>query len=257
MEKAGISYSYFDGGAPEVGPPPLILIHGAGGTRLNWPPEIRRLKGIQVYALDLPGHGDSPSGAMGSVSGFARRILDWMDEENLPRAVLAGHSMGGAITQTIALMAPERVAGIVLVSTGARLRVHPQILDLSSDREQFHSVAELVTSWSFSEGCEDRLRELALERYREGDPEVMHSDFHACNNFDIMEEVEDIHTPTLVICGEEDRMTPVKYSNYLAERIEGAELVRISGAGHMVMLEKPKEVSKAIKEFMMGVVGRQ
>ena len=173
-----------------------------------------------------------------------------MDEENIHQAVIAGHSMGGAITQAVALMAPERIRGIVLVSTGARLRVHPKILELSSDAEQFDQAAEIITSWSFSESADSRLRELALARYKETKAEVANADFHACNEFDIMEELSRIKTPTMVICGEEDQMTPVKYSRYLAEHIDGARLVVVPGAGHMVMLEKPKEVAAAIKTFV-------
>jgi pimeloyl-ACP methyl ester carboxylesterase len=87
----------------------------------------------------------------------------------------------------------------------------PKILELSSDEELFHDAAELVTAWSFSEGADERLQELGLERLKETKAEVTNSDFHACNDFDIMEELSHIKVPTLVICGEEDRMTPVRH----------------------------------------------
>jgi pimeloyl-ACP methyl ester carboxylesterase len=211
------------------------------------------MKGVEVYALDLPGHGESSGEPERSVDGFARRVLNWIDAQNIPRAIVAGHSMGGAITQRIALRAPDRTAGIVLVSTGARLRVHPKILELSSDEELFHDAAELVTAWSFSEGADERLQELGLERLRETKAEVANSDFHACNDFDIMEELVHIKVPTLVICGEEDRMTPVKYSRYLFEQIKGANLVVVPGAGHMVMLEEPAMVANSIYEFVFNL----
>lgn len=253
METADISYSHFDSGDQDNGSPPLLLIHGAGGTRLNWPPEIRRMKGVEVYALDLPGHGESSGRSERTVDGYAQSVLDWMDAQNIPTAIVAGHSMGGAITQTMALRAPNRTAGIVLVSTGARLRVHPQILELSSDAEKFDQAAEIVTNWSFSENADTRLKQLALARYKEMKAEVANFDFHACNEFDRMEEIGQIRTPTLVICGEEDVMTPPKFSRYLAEQIEGADLVLIPGAGHMMALEKPDVVANAIKEFVQGL----
>jgi pimeloyl-ACP methyl ester carboxylesterase len=80
--------------------------------------------------------------------------------------------------------------------------------------------------------------------------EVAHSDFHACNSFDLMDQLGEIHTSTLVVCGEEDLMTPVKYSQYLADSIKGANLFLVPNAGHMVMLEKPDEVAERIKEFV-------
>jgi pimeloyl-ACP methyl ester carboxylesterase len=211
------------------------------------------MRGVEVYALDLPGHGESSGSSERTVEGYARSVLRWLDVEDIPKAVLAGHSMGGAITQTMALMAPNRTAGMVLVSTGARLRVHPNILQLSSDEQQFHEAAELVTAWSFSEGADERLRELGLERLKETKAQVANSDFHACNDFDIMGELGRIHIPTLVICGEEDLMTPPKFSRYLSEQIEGATLVLIPGAGHMVMLERPKVVAEEILRFMQDL----
>lgn len=249
MGESTISYSHFNDGPPENGALPLLLIHGAGGTRLNWPPEIRRMKGMDVYGLDLPGHGESLGIPKNTIEDFAHDILSWMDEVNISRAVVGGHSMGGAITLTMALMAPERTAGIVLVSTGSKLRVHPEILALTSRQDRYHEAAELVTKWSFSENVDTRVRDLAQERLKEVAAKVVHSDFLACDSFDLMQQVKSIKVPALVICGEEDQLTPVKYSRFLSEHIEGADLFLVPGAGHMVMLEEPKVVANAIREF--------
>jgi pimeloyl-ACP methyl ester carboxylesterase len=78
-------------------------------------------------------------------------------------------------------------------------------------------------------------------------PQTIHDDFSACNAFDVTERLGEIRCPTLVICGTEDRLTPVKYATLLAERIPGAELKLIEGAGHMVMTEKPDLVAEAIE----------
>ncbi len=250
MGESTISYSHFNDGPPEKGALSLLLIHGAGGTRLNWPPEIRRMKGMDVYGLDLPGHGESLGIPESTIEEFAHGILSWMDELNISRAFVGGHSMGGAITLTMALMAPERTAGIVLVSTGAKLRVHPEILALTSSQDQYHEAVELVTKWSFSENVDTRVRDLARERLKEVAAMVVHSDFLACDSFDLMQQVESIKAPALVICGEEDQLTPVKFSRYLSEHIEGADLFLVPGAGHMVMLERPGEVAERIEEFM-------
>src|SRR5574337_242258 len=117
-----------DSGPSPAGGPLLVLVHGAGGTHRHWPEEVRALPGRRVIALDLPGHGGSPGPAPGTVAGLARSVLGLLDALGVPGAVVAGHSMGGAVALTLALEAPARVAGLCLVGTGARLRVSPAVL---------------------------------------------------------------------------------------------------------------------------------
>lgn len=75
-------------------------------------------------------------------------------------------------------------------------------------------------------------------------------DYRACDGFNLMDRVDAIRAPTLVITGTEDRMTPPKYARYLAERIAGARLVLIPGAGHYVQIERPEETTAAIRGFL-------
>src|SRR5574341_24760 len=81
----------------ETAKPPLILIHGAGSSHLDWPPELRRMKNYNVLALDLPGHGRSDEQGRTRIEDYAVAVLAFMDAFTLDRAVLVGHSMGGAI----------------------------------------------------------------------------------------------------------------------------------------------------------------
>ena len=78
----------------------------------------------------------------------------------------------------------------------------------------------------------------------------MLNDFHCCDKFDIMGKVHTIKLPTLIIVGSEDEMTPIKYANYLADKIKGANKVIIEGGTHFVFAEKPSEVNQAISEFL-------
>ncbi len=171
----------------------------------------------------------------------------------LSRIILGGHSMGGAISQKFALTAPQKLGGLILVGTGARLRVHPSILETTADPKRFTEAVDKIIDWSFSESAPERLVELAHRRMLEVDPNVIHDDFVACDNFDVMEQVSKIKLPALVICGEADRLTPMKYSEYLVDKIHAARLQRVPEAGHMVMLEKPEIVSSAIGEFAAEV----
>jgi pimeloyl-ACP methyl ester carboxylesterase len=248
--EAGIYYSHFSGRASPVEHLPIVLIHGAGGTHLNWPPELRRMEWAQVYGVDLPGHGRSSGNPEETIGGYARRVTKWMDALNLGAVVLVGHSMGGAISLTISMEIPDRVKGLVLVGSGAKLRVHPQILALTENEESYPQAAGLVTTWAFSTNADSDLKELALSRMAEVPARVVHADFLACDKFDMMDRLGEIRVPTLVLCGGEDQMTPVKYSRYLVDHIPDAKLELVEGAGHMLMLEKPEALAKLLRDFI-------
>ena len=84
-------------------------------------------------------------------------------------------------------------------------------------------------------------------------PAVFLNDFLCCDKFDIMDQVHNIKLPTLVICGNEDEMTPVKYTKYLAGKIEGVQEVIIDGATHGASREKPGEYNQAIERFLASL----
>lgn len=228
---------------------PVVLIHGAGGHHLYWPSEIRRLPGYRIYAPDLPGHGKSSGRGLQTIDLYVRALAEWLDSIGIGRAVFVGHSMGGAIALTIALQQRERVIGLGLVATGAKLRVAPDLLNEVSAETTFNKAIEKIAARSFSSQAPERVVELALTRMQEIRPSVLHADLRACDGFDVSSRVGKIQAPTLVICGEEDRMAPLRYSQYLADQIEGATLTVIPNAGHMVMLEKPFEVEAALVDF--------
>jgi len=238
------------GGDLDADSPPLVLIHGSGGSRLHWPPQVRRLPNYRVFGLDLPGHGDSPGNGETTINGYVKRVVEWLDEQRIESAVLAGHSMGGAIAMTAALEEPDRVAGLVLVGTGGRLRVTEEILQASADPDRLKETVEVVTAWSFADQTPEKLVTLAKMRMMEIQSEVIHGDFTACNQFDILDRLAEIQIPSLILCGEQDRLTPLKYARYLDEHIPESTLVLIEGAGHMVMLERPLEVAEAVENFL-------
>ncbi len=238
-------------GGLQIIAPPLVLVHGAGGNLMHWPGELRRLAGHAVYALDLPGHGRSRGTGRSEIGAYAevvRRFADALQPELARPFVLAGHSMGGAIAIEFALRYPGRLAGLILVGTGARLRVAPQILEgILAD---FAGATELLTAWAHAETTDPNLRRLYLRRLREVDPRVLHGDFLACDAFDRRADVGRIAVPTLILCGDTDRLTPAKYSQFLHEQIAGSRLMVIPHAGHMVMLEQPRAVAQAVTEFL-------
>jgi pimeloyl-ACP methyl ester carboxylesterase len=229
----------------------LVLLHGTGGSRLHWPGELRRLPDATVYALDLPGHGRSSGRGCDTIEGYAEAVVAFLDAAGIEQAIVVGHSMGGAIAQTLALDFADRVTGLVLVATGARLRVAPAILE--GVRSNFEQTAKLITRFAWSPEAPPALVEQGRQALLEMDPHVVWGDFAACDRFDVMERLGEIEAPTLVIAGSADQLTPVKYARFLAERVSEARCVIVEGAGHMVMLERPREVMQAVQELLMGI----
>jgi pimeloyl-ACP methyl ester carboxylesterase len=228
--------------------PSLVLVHGAGGSRLHWPAELSHLPGASVYALDLPGHGRSEGQGCDAIVNYAEAVVAFLDAVRIERAIVVGHSMGGAVAQTLALDFASRVAGLVLIATGARLRVAPAILEGIHDN--FEGAVELITRFAWSPEAPQTMTELGRQALRETGPDVLLGDFGACDRFDAMERLEEIKTPALIVAGSADHLTPIKYARFLADHIANADLAVVEGAGHMVMLERPKEVTKAIREFL-------
>jgi pimeloyl-ACP methyl ester carboxylesterase len=228
---------------------PIVFIHGAAGSHLVWGRQVHVLGEIaRAVALDLPGHGKSDPRGRDSVDAYREMVLGLLDALAFDRAVIVGHSMGGAIAQMLALSHPDRVAGLGLVGTGARLRVLPAILD--GVLNDFDSTARLVVEYSYAPGADASLRQLAEEQFRACALTVTHGDFAACNAFDIIARVAEIRAPTLIVCGSADQLTPIKYSEFLAAKIPQARMAAIEGAGHSVMIEKPDAVNRALAEFV-------
>lgn len=226
----------------------VVFVHGAGGTHRHWGYQLQGVDGWNLYALDLPGHGRSGGESRSSITEYAEFLSSFLGALGLTSATLVGHSMGGAIAQTLALTHSSAVDRLVLVGTGARLRVLPSFLQgLLGD---FESTVEIGLGYAYSASAPQELIDLGRQEWLANPPKVLHGDFLACDRFDVMDRIGEIDCPTLVICGEEDQLTPLKYSQFLAERIPGAALAMIPGAGHMVMLEQSEQVTTAIAEFL-------
>jgi pimeloyl-ACP methyl ester carboxylesterase len=229
---------------------PLLLVHGAGGTHLHWPEALRTLPGRRVLAVDLPGHGQAPLPGETTIPGYAGAILGMLDTLGIPRAVVAGHSMGGAIALSLAMDAPGRVAGLFLVGTGARLRVAPAILAGSADPARAAETAEAMAAFSFGPAASAEERATLARGVAAQPAGVLHDDFAACDAFDAMARLGSIRAPAFVVVGEEDRLTPPKYSAFLRERLPGEGMLLVPGAGHMVATEAPEEVTAAAAAFL-------
>jgi pimeloyl-ACP methyl ester carboxylesterase len=224
----------------------LIFIHGSGNTGLVWHYQTRHFADSE--AISFPGHPEGKPCT--SIEGYAEWLHQYFLEKGYSELILAGHSMGGAVAQMYALNYPQYVKGLILIGTGARLRVRPDFLSL------MEAGIEAPATWIknlvelFYSRVASAVRERVINEVAEVGARVQLNDFRCCDKFDVMDRVHQITAPTLVICGTGDEMTPLKYSQYLASKIAGARLVIIEGGSHFVFMEKPGEVNRAIAEFL-------
>ena len=232
----------------------IVFLHGAGGSHHTFRDQWAGLRGaVRMVIPDLPGHGRSGGTPLESVDACAAWVVDFVKEIGLERFLLAGHSMGGAIALQAALGGIKGLEALVLLGTGARLRISPAIFEGIGGR--FREFAPELVGWMTSAASSGLRREDVTTDVLSTRPATFLADFHACNGFDVMNRLGAIRVPTLVVSGDDDRLTPLKYGEYLAANIPGAVLKIIHGAGHLAMLEKPTEVNNTIAAFVHSLEG--
>lgn len=231
----------------------LVFVHGSMESHRTWDLQRQLSKTHRIILLDLPGHGQSDSLVQSvTVKGLADHVATFVKALGAGPAVLIGHSLGGAICIQLALDSPALVRALVLVGTGAKLGVLPAILEaLKTD---FRASVELaIGGMAFASSARPDIIERSKSESLKCRPDVAYADFVACNNFDVRDRVSLIQAPSLIIVGDEDRLTPVKWSQFLKDKIPGSSLQVVARAGHMVMLEQPEEVNRSILTFLAGL----
>jgi len=227
----------------------LIFIHGSGAAGDIW--YFQKLRFPDADAPDLPGH---PRGQLcESVDEYVEWLHSYIQGQGYKDVVLAGHSLGGAITLLYALKYPQDLKGIISIGSGARLRVLPLILEAIREKldDQQGWLNELVVPLYAT--VDETVRQLMIPRMLANGPAAQLNDFLACDKFDIMDRVGEIKLPALAIVGDQDNMTPPKYSQYLASHLPNCRAVIIEGCTHLAFLEKPDQVNLAIEGFLTQI----
>ncbi|MFQ5776278.1 MAG: alpha/beta fold hydrolase [Kiloniellaceae bacterium] len=248
------------GGRPfDPEPPAVVFLHGAGMDHTIWALQARYFAhhGRTALAVDLPGHGRSEGPGLDGIAAMAGWLVRLLDAAGLREAALAGHSMGALVALAAAAALGARVRALALLGGAPRMPVHPDLLAAAQagDRLAF----DLVTSWGHGPaghlggnrapglwlmGGAERL----LER---GAPGVLYRDLAACDAYaDAAEAAARVACPCLLVLGAEDRMTPARAGQKLAEMIPGARVTMIPACGHMMMLEKPDRTLDALKTIL-------
>ncbi|UCG01024.1 MAG: alpha/beta hydrolase [Candidatus Heimdallarchaeota archaeon] len=242
-------FNYYKPTKPDT--PNLVFIHGAGGDKTQW--EKQRIffqqYGWGVISLSLPSHGQSPHAVSLSLDNYVETVYEILINQNLENVVLIGHSMGGAIALQFTLKYPGSIIDkLILIGTGAKLKVAPTFFDaIETDFDRF---LELLGRFAFHEKTIAQIKLENEKALRRNGGAIILQDFKICDSFDIRLDLHKITKQTLIIVGQDDQMTPVKYSTFLHENIKNSQLSIIPEAGHYVFQEKPLVVNTEIHKFL-------
>jgi pimeloyl-ACP methyl ester carboxylesterase len=237
--------------------PTLVFIHGAALSKTLWTAQVKGLAGAaNTIAVDLPGRNgsteDSSEKELDSdmIAAYAASVKVLVDYLKIQTPVLCGLSMGGAVVQSLLISHPETFKAAVLMNTGARLKVMPLIFE--SIQKDYTQHLDLVVDFAVSKMSDKQKIRNLMTTIAVTDPEIALKDFTACDRFDVMGKLERIKARVLLVAGQEDNITPVKYSEFLHQHIAGSELIVIDHAGHLSVLEKPDRVNQIIREFVLN-----
>ncbi|OPG11301.1 3-oxoadipate enol-lactonase [Microbispora sp. GKU 823] len=240
------------------GPPdaPVVVLGPSLGTTLDlWEPQLPALtRTWRVLRYDLPGHGGSRA-ASGftrgpTVDDLAAGVLALLDRHAVETVAYAGVSLGGAVGTTLALIAPDRVASLVLCCTSARFGTAESWHERAAlvRAEGTKPLAEATRRRWFTAGFPDAER--YLDMLRDADPEGYAACCEALAVFDVRDRLGDVRAPALVIAGAEDPATPPEHAEVLARDIPEAELLVVPGAAHLATAERPDVVNEAITRHL-------
>jgi 3-oxoadipate enol-lactonase len=240
---------------------PVVLLHGFPFDGSIWRGQMDGMgKAVRVLAPDLPGFGGSGplTGEEPTMDEYAERLALWARELDLGKLVLVGHSMGGYIAFAFARRYPGMLAGLGLVCTRPgpdtpQAREGRYSLANEAQKRGPQAVVDAMLARLFAPETRekqpeivDQVREVMLRQRVEGITPALRA---MASRPDSSATMEKIDVPTLVVSGSEDAIIPAEDSARMATTIRGARHVIVRGAGHMPMLERPGELTAALRSL--------
>ena len=211
----------------ETSQPTWVLLPGAASGPDVWSRQRRILPAATAFSYPPPQGGP----LLEEYAAAVRAALP-------PPYVLVGHSLGGAVAQTLAWDHPEDVVGLALVGTGPHLPVNPELLAGLAAHPQ--EMLERIAGWSLARGADPRLRDECRRRMGAASPDIAWQQFQACATFDLRGRGTPPPVPVRALVGSLDRMTPPGLVESLAEVWPATPVHHVPDAGHLVMLERPE-----------------
>jgi pimeloyl-ACP methyl ester carboxylesterase len=233
--------------------PTLVCIHGSADNHHVYDGLLDALPDRDRYAINMPARAGTDGPPLESVQEMEAFLSRFVESEVQGNYVVVGHSLGGAVAIQHALRTPARLEGIVLLATGARLRVHPMILQLFEQAKVSGEKIPPLPPGLYEAGTAGALVDKASKDRELTPVETGCADWRAADSFDRMNDVAQIRVPALIVAGTNDALTPPKYAEFMARAIADSELCVIEGAGHMLVMERTGEVAARIEGFLNRV----
>jgi pimeloyl-ACP methyl ester carboxylesterase len=241
--------------------PAVVFLHAFPLGRFMWEAQAQALEATHtVVRFDDRGFGDTPAGdGLLTMERIADDAAALMDHLGLSQAVVGGCSMGGYATLAFARRHPDRLKGLVLQDTKAspdtdQARRNRAALTDKIRKEGVSAVAEAFmpnllgkTTQGENLALVERVREVILRTPPQGMIDALAG---LAARADSRPSLREIRVPTLVVCGEEDTITPIADSEELHRGIAGSQLAVIPGAGHLSNLEKPAAYNESLLGFL-------
>ena len=240
--------------------PPLVMLHGGFVSGASWEPQIDTLGARwRLVCMDLRGHGESASPlGLYSVEGFARDVLETMDELAIDRAVIVGHSLGGMVAQVIGAKHGDRVAGLVLADTSYGISTTPwERIQASLTRAMFHMMSIKRVGNLSARELGKRRRDVARYirhemAHFEQDRDTYMRIWRAVFEFDSRSWIGWIECPTLVLAAALNSNT-IRQGKMMAAMIPSAQFATVERAGHMLNWDNPEGFDRAVTRFCEAI----
>ncbi len=242
-------YRQYKNDSEAENPVPLVLLHGSGGSHMAWPVEIRRMRGRNVIALDLPGHGQSGGSACQSLEALVSALHGFFQECAIRKMALAGYSLGAALAAAYARAYPTQVKGMALLAGGSRFSFPAALLDALRNFNPQTQFIELFNRLVFDPAYPQAERRKILEPLAKTDPGVLRMDLQICLNYSLPAGWDKVNCPVILINGASDAVVSTCEARELAYSLPYASLTVLPGCGHMLIYEKTTLISAMLRDF--------
>ena len=237
---------------------PLVMVHGFLGSSIMWDPQIQDFKkNFRVIAPDLPGFGYSGKvKPCNSINSMAKSILDLIDQKNINKFHLLGHSMGGMIVQEMTKLAGEKIEKLICYGTGPRGEMPERFETIDQSRERLKidglaSTAHRIAKTWFVEEDRAKYFDLCSKAGKLTTIEAADAALVAMKNWSGLENLRNIKNKTLIIWGDKDRAYNRNQVDTLNENIIDSNLIIFEGCSHNVHLENSEKFNKTVCDFLL------
>lgn len=252
---SGATLGYVEQGPTDA--MPLILLHGFPDSWLSYETVLANLPSpLRAIALSQRGFGnsDKPDGSY-HPRDLAADLADFMTLRRIPRAIVAGHSLGALVAQRFALDFPERVAGLVLIGTFKSLRDSAELAELIDEVSKMSDPIDLDLVRAFqastlTQPVADAFFRTVVAEGARLPLRIWRAVLKEVAAYDDFAELAQITAPTILFWGERDSFSTYEQQQELASEIPGAELRVYAGAGHSLHWEEPRRFASDLANFV-------